>query len=90
MAEPYSFDLSPELEKILGKLSKKNKFQYEQILRKIGEAIKNPQHYKNLRAPLQHWKRVHIDSHLVLTFSVDEQNKKVTFKDFQHHDTIYE
>ena len=86
---PYSFDISPELDKILGKLAKKNRFQYEQILNKIEEVIKNPQHYKNLRVPLQHWKRVHIDSHFVLTFSVDEEHKKVTFKDFQHHDSMY-
>ncbi len=86
---PYSFEFSEELSKIVEKLSKKNRNHYEQIVKKIEEIIKNPNHYKNLRAPLQHWKRVHIDSHFVLTFSVDEKNKKVIFKDFGHHDDIY-
>ncbi len=86
---PYSIEFSPELDRIMKKLERKNKQQFGQIVRKIEEVIQNPQHYKNLRAPLQHWKRVHIDSHFVLTFSVDEKNKRVTFKDFQHHEKIY-
>jgi len=31
-----------------------------------------------------------IDSHFVLIFKVDENNKLIRFEDLQHHDTIYE
>ena len=81
--------IRPELDRKLRKLVRKNRRQYEQIMKKAGEIVLNPQHYKNLRAPLQHWKRVHIDASFVLTFSVDEQRRMVTLEDFDHHDRIY-
>ena len=85
----YSLKIDEILMKKLDKLSKKNKKQAEIILKKAEEILQNPHRYKNLRAPLQMWKRVHIDNHFVLTFSVDEHNKTVTLEDFDHHDTIY-
>jgi YafQ family addiction module toxin component len=86
---PYFLDIRPSLDVRLGKLAKKNKKQYEIIMKKAEEVIKSPHRYKNLRAPLQHWKRVHIDKHFVLTFSIDENTKKVILEDFDHHDNIY-
>ncbi|MBI5393488.1 hypothetical protein HZA96_06485 [Candidatus Woesearchaeota archaeon] len=85
----YSLIIKPELDKKFGKIFKKNRKQYEIIMKKANEIIENPRHYKNLRFPLQHWKRVHIDSSFVLAFSVDEINKIVTLEDFNHHDDIY-
>ena len=67
----------------------KNKKQVEIVLRKAEEIIKDPYRYKNLRTPLNNWKRVHIDKHFVLTFSVDENSKTVTLEDYDHHDNIY-
>lgn len=46
-------------------------------------------HYKNLRNPLQHLKRVHIMSSFVLTFRYIESEDKIIFYDFDHHDNIY-
>lgn len=85
----YSLSIRPELDKKLNKLYNKNKKQYEIIMKKVEEIIINPNHFKNLRAPLQDLKRVHIDSNFVLTFSVDEQTKTVILEDFDHHDKIY-
>jgi len=85
----YSLFIKPELDRKLKKLVKKNRKQYEIIMKKSEEILKNPQHYKNLRAPLQHLKRVHVDDHFVLTFYVDENTKTVTLEDFEHHDKIY-
>lgn len=85
----YSLKIKPELDKKLQKLFKKNRQQYEIIMKKVEEIIQNPQHYKNLRAPLNDWKRVHIDNSFVLAFSVDENTKTVTLEDFDHHDGIY-
>ena len=85
----YSLFIKPELDKKLGKLVKRNRKQYGIIMKKVSEIIINPQHYKNLRTPLQHLKEVHIDQHFVLTFSVDENNKKVTLEDFDHHSGIF-
>lgn len=85
----YTLEIKPELEKKLVKLFKKNRKHYEIILKKTQEILGNPQHYKNLRAPLQYLKEVHIDKHFVLTFSVDDQTKIVTLEDYAHHTEIF-
>ena len=85
----YNLKIKPDLEKTLQKLTKKNKKQVEIILRKVDEILENPHRYKNLRAPLNDWKRVHVDKHFVLTFSIDEESKSVTLEDYEHHDNIY-
>lgn len=56
---------------------------------KINEIRQNPQHYKNLRQPMQHFKRVHIDKSFVLIFSVDENKKHIIVEDYDHHDKIF-
>jgi YafQ family addiction module toxin component len=85
----YSLDIKLLLRKKLRKVFKRDKRRHEIIFRKVAEIVQNPHHYKNLRTPLQHWKRVHIDSSFVLTFSVDEKSKTVTLEDYDHHDNIY-
>ena len=85
----YSLDVKPELDKIFKKLMKRDWKRYEIVMKKAEEIIENPQHYKNLKAPLNHLKEVHIDSHFVLTFSVDEKFKIVTLIDFYHHEKIF-
>ena len=76
----YSLEIDEELLKKLDKLSKKNKKQVEIILKKADEILKDPHRYKNLKAPLNMWKRVHIDKHFVLAFSVNDNNKTVTVR----------
>jgi len=86
----YSLEIKPCLYKKLGKLNKKNRKQYDIIMKKALEILQNPQHYKNLRAPLNFLKEVHIDNHFVLTFSVDESAKIVTLEDFNHHSDLFQ
>lgn len=85
----YSIKTSHDIDKIFLKLSKKDPKQMEIIGKKVEEIIKNPQRYKNLRAPLNHLKGVHIDKSFVLLFSVDETNKVVVVEDYDHHDNVY-
>ena len=89
MARPYK--LSKNLERVIEKLSKKDKAAYEQILNKIKEIIdcQDPEHYKNLRNPLQLFKSVHIKKSFVLVFSYDKQKDFLYFTDYDHHDNIY-
>lgn len=74
----YRIKISPRLDEIIKKLDKKNRKQVEIILKKAGEIAENPHRYKNLRAPLNNLKRVHVDRHFVLVFAVDEESKVVT------------
>lgn len=59
------------------------------IRKKVAWLRQNPHACKNLRRPLQRWKRVHIDGSFVLCFSVDDEEKTITLEDFDHHDRIY-
>ena len=85
----YSCELRKSVEKIFHKLSKKNPKQLDIIEKKIQEITSNPYRYKNLRAPLQYLKRVHIDKHFVLIFSIDEKSRTVIIEDYEHHKKIY-
>ena len=86
----YNFDVSENLEKILNKLSKKDKDLYNQILKKIDEVIhsEDVEHYKNLRYNMNDSKRVHIGS-FVLIFQYKKEENLILFDDFDHHDNIY-
>ncbi len=86
----YFYEIIPSLQKILNKLSKKDKSLYEPILIKIEEVINSEYigHYKNLRYDIKDRKRVHI-GHFVLVFKFIKEENKIIFIDFDHHDKIY-
>lgn len=86
----YSCEILPSLQKILNKLSKRDRALYEQVLKKIEEVITEADvgHYKNLRYDLKDKKRVHIGN-FVLIFSYVKAENKIVFSDFDHHDNIY-
>ena len=85
----YAYDITKSVEKLFFKLIKRDRKMLGIIERKIGEIVLNPNHYKNLRSPLSHLKRVHIGKSHVLCFSVDEMRKVVVLEAFGHHDRIY-
>jgi YafQ family addiction module toxin component len=85
----YNLDIRPSLKKKLVKLGIKDPKQALSIANKSEEIVIDPNRYKNLRYPLNNWKRVHIDRHFVLTFSIDEVTKTVILEDYDHHDKIY-
>jgi YafQ family addiction module toxin component len=85
----YNLIIKEELDIKFEKLAKKNKKQLDIISSKVAEILENPHRYKNLRAPMNHLKRVHIDKHFVLVFSIDEKSKTVILEDYNHHDNIY-
>ncbi|MFW6120957.1 MAG: type II toxin-antitoxin system RelE family toxin [Petrotogales bacterium] len=85
----YTLDIRPSLKKKLVKLGVKDVKQAERIAKKSEEIVINPHRYKNLRYPLNNWKRVHIDRHFVLTFSIDDDTKTVILEDYDHHNKIY-
>ncbi len=85
----YDCELRESAEKIFFKLAKKNPKQLEIIYDKIQVIRRDPHRYKNLRTPLQHLKRVHIDKSFVLVFCIKESGKLVIIEDYDHHDKIY-
>lgn len=85
----YDVGFRKSAERALRKLKKKNPPAFNSVLKKIEEIQENPYRYKNLRKPLQHLKRVHVDGSFVLVFSVDEENHRVIIVKYEHHDKIY-
>ena len=85
------FEIEANLRKILSKLLKREKRRYDIIMSKMDEILtcENVEHYKNLRKPLQQFKRVHINSNFVLVFKYNKKIDTVIFYDFDHHDKIY-
>ncbi len=87
----HKFEIEEKLHQILKKLFKKDKKGYEIVWKKITEIINNLniEHYKNLKFPMNEFKRVHIDKSFVLVFKYDKINDKIKFYDLDHHDKIY-
>jgi len=87
----HKFEIEEKLHQILKKLFKKDKKRYEAIWKKINEVINSSdiEHYKNLRFPMNEFKRVRIDKSFVLIFKYDKVNDRIKFYDFDHHDKIY-
>jgi mRNA-degrading endonuclease RelE of RelBE toxin-antitoxin system len=84
------YDISLNLKRILKKLYKKDKVIYENIWEKIEEILtcEDVNHYKNLRKPLQRYKRIQVRS-FVLIFEYIQNREVIIFEDFDHHDNIY-
>jgi mRNA-degrading endonuclease RelE of RelBE toxin-antitoxin system len=86
----YRLYIKPDLYDKITKLKNKNKEQANLILTKVEEILKDPHSYRNLRAPLDNWKKVNVDEYFVLLFSVDEELKTVTLEDYDCADNIYQ
>lgn len=85
----YSLEVAEGLNRVFGKLAKKDKVTFQAINKKIAEILNNPYHYKPLRAPLQNKRRVHISGSFVLIFKIDEERKVIQLLEFEHHDKAY-
>lgn len=88
MMSEYHVEISPKLRKEFRKLKKKDQLLLIAINKKVEEIKLDPQSYKNLNAPLNNLKRVHVGS-FVLLFSVDETTKTIKLEYFEHHDNAY-
>lgn len=86
------FSVEEKLEKKLGKIFRKDRVLYEAVMKKIEEILSclDVHHYKNLRSPLQKYRRVHVKSSFVLLFEYLEKDNRVIFYDLDHHDSIYQ
>jgi YafQ family addiction module toxin component len=85
------YEIHPKLDNIIKKLSQKDKTLATILIHKI-EEIKNSkyiEHYKNLRRPLQKYKRVHITEKFVLIFEIKPNINLVIFRYFDHRNKIY-
>jgi len=86
----FPFDISPNLEKVLDKLGRKDRNLAIAVRKKMEQITScdeiTIQHFKNLRHDLSGLKRVKIGS-FILVFRIKDDT--IIFEDFDHHDRIY-
>ncbi|HIH38788.1 addiction module toxin RelE [Candidatus Woesearchaeota archaeon] len=85
------FLMEDSLKRTISKSSKKDKVLYEAVMNKIEEVLtcEDVNHYKNLKKPLEDFKRVHIKGPFVLIFKYNRAEDQVIFFDLDHHDKVY-
>lgn len=89
----YDVVITPGLAPVFDDLKVKDPKAYANVKLKIEQIVNilelNPDHCKNLRAPLQQYKRVHVNKSFVLIFKVDKKNKLMIIYDYEHHKKVY-
>ena len=87
----FAYDISDILRAKLEKLSKKDKILAQIFYKKVQEIInrddKTINAYKNLRAPLNEYKRIHLTGNYILLFAV--KGKHIVFVDIRHWDDVF-
>ena len=87
----FSFDISDHLRKKLRKLASRDKVLCQIFYKKVQEIISRDEAtihaYKNLRSPLNEYKRIHLTDNFILLFAV--QGKHIVFVDIRHWDSVF-
>ncbi len=87
----FSYDISDILRKKLKKIAKKDKFLALNFYKKVQEVItrnsKSIKMYKNLKSPMNEYKRIHLTDNYILLFLV--KNNHIVFIDIKHWDHVY-
>jgi len=85
----YTIQIEENLESKLKKLFKKDRKQYEIIMKRIEKIVMDPYNFKPLRYDMKQFRRVHVAKSFVLIFKIEESKKMIKFIDYDHHDKIY-
>jgi len=83
---PYRTVFSPDFDRALRKLKKKDRPLFARIAKKIEEILEDPEVYKPLRHELKGLRRVHLGP-FVMVFAV--RGDVVEFLMVDHHDDAY-
>lgn len=85
----WSLEASPEFAKDYRSHCGKNAAFRATVDKKVAQILRNPLHYKPLRAPLQGVRRVHVGGSFVLLFEPDAKRSVVRLLKLAHHDAAY-
>ena len=87
----FSYDISDVLRVKLAKLGKKDKVLAQIFYKKLQEIISRDEKtinaYKNIRSPLNEYKRIHLTGNYILLFAV--KGKHIVFIDIRHWDDVF-
>ncbi len=89
----FTYNFSDRLKHKFSKIAKKDKVLALNLKKKVKEVISDNlisiDRYKNLKSPLNEYKRIHLTSEFILLFIVDKENKHIIFMDVTHWDNAY-
>ena len=87
----FKYDIHDTLRAKLDKIARKDKVLASIFYKKVQEIINRDEKtinaYKNLRSPLNDYKRIHLTGNYILLFSVKKD--RVIFFDIRHWDDIF-
>ena len=88
----FTYDITDVLRKKLKKLAKKDRILSLIFYKKLQEVINRDKEtinsYKNLKSPMNEFKRIHLTDNYILLFKVEK--KHIVFVDIKHWDHVYE
>ena len=85
----YGLMVLPVVDRAFKKMAKRDRNQLLAINNKIRQLQENPFIGKPLHFPLQNMRRVHVFKSFVLIYDIQEKEKTITIRDYDHHDNIY-
>jgi len=85
----YKLIVLPVVDRAFKKLEKKDKMQLLAVFKKIRQLQDKPYIGKPLHFPLQNMRRVHIFKSFVLVCDIQEEEKTITIRAYEHHDKAY-
>ena len=89
----FDFRLSETLQKKMQKLHKKDPMLARAFKRKLEEIVAHDERtidtYKNLKSPLNEFKRIHLTDNFIILFKVYKQDNFIHITDICHWDKAY-
>ncbi|KAF5416542.1 MAG: hypothetical protein C5S48_02555 [Candidatus Methanogaster sp.] len=85
---PYDMEVVDKLRKDIEQLERRDKIVYNAIIKRMLRIAEDPYLGKPLKGVLKSKRRVHV-GHFVLICEIDENEHKVIFLEFAHHDEAY-
>lgn len=87
----FKYDIHDTLKTKLDKIAKKDKVLASIFYKKVQEIISRDEKtinaYKNLRSPLNEYKRIHLTGNYILLFAV--KGNRILFVDIRHWDDVF-
>ena len=87
----FKYDIHDNLRSKLDKITRKDKVLAAIFFKKVQEIINRDEKtinaYKNLRSPLNEYKRIHLTGNYILLFSV--KGNRIIFFDIRHWDDLF-
>ncbi|HPS90523.1 MAG TPA: type II toxin-antitoxin system mRNA interferase toxin, RelE/StbE family [Methanothrix sp.] len=85
----FHLDFAPQFQRNFKRLTKKDTPLRERVLKRIEEIAANPEIGENLSGNLAGKQSTHVAKHWAIIYQVYNNENKIEFQNFDHHDFAY-